>query len=594
MLFNSLEGLFEDYLKNNLEDLLIFLNNPVFNTDSYKLGHKNMEPEGTELIYSNLTPRFNSYFKAKYPDSDDKVVVFGLQSFLIQELIDAWNKYYFSQPLEKVMAQLELIFYPYLGMDLSKLQHFKALHQLGYLPIRIKALPEGTVVKLNTPIITIQNTHKDFSFLPNYVESTLSYNIHKPLTVATIAREFSKLTDYWYDKTVSDQSLKKFAIHDFSLRGHDSKYAASICGAAALLYSNGTDNVPGYVLARTLYGAGSDVAYSVSATEHSVTTLGINFYKDVVLEGEVKELTDQLLNRMIALGIQSEFEQAKGELVTLYRLLTERFPSGLLSYVADSYDFWRVIKVILPILKDVINRRDGKLVIRPDSGDPVNMVCGHKVTDLSEYPDFEAFTASPSFHQKFDVIKVKDIYYRDDSKVDASGEFIKKYTVVTEDEVKGSVEVLSEIFGYTTNDKGYKELTPKIGLIYGDGITYQRAKSIFENLAHKEFSAANVVLGVGSYTFAYTSRDDLGIAVKATLGIVNGVDIPIYKEPKTGDGSKKSSKGYLKVDYNEAGEIVLLAGVTKEEEDQGLFETVFENSKLYNLTTLPEAVSRLD
>ena len=598
MLFNSVESLFKDWIENNLEQVLIFLNNPAFNTDSYKLSHKQMEPDGTETIYANLTPRFNKYFKLKYPNSDDKVVNFGLQYFLIKELIDAWSKYFFQQPLEQVMQQLELIFFPYIGMDKSKLSHFEALHKLGYLPLRIKALPEGTVLPLNIPLITIENTHKSFSFLTNYVESVLSLYIHKPITVATIAREFSKLTDYWFDKTVVDHTFKKFTIHDFSLRGHDSVDAARICGAAALLYSNGTDNVPGYVTARTIYGGDDQVAFSVAASEHSVTTLGINFYKDLVLEGEVADLVEILSQKMLNLNLQDEFEQAKGELITIYRLLTERFPSGLLSYVADSYDYWRVITLILPILKDVIMRREGKLVIRPDSGDPVEMVCGlGKVTIIdtnqNKYRGVDPFRVLVKEHSNTGsslfYLTNQNKYYLVENLHD---EFIIKE--VSEEEAKGSIEILSEIFGYTTNDKGYKELPPQIGLIYGDGITYQRASNIFENLALKAFASSNIVLGVGSYTFAASmSRDDLGIAVKATNAIVNAFEIPIYKDPKTDDGSKKSARGWLKVDYNDNGKITLFTNVTREEAEDGLLQVVFENSKLYNLSTFNKVKSYL-
>lgn len=589
MLYNSLESLFDTWLKTNLDNVLKFLKNPVFNTDSYKLSHKGMEPTGTEVIYSNLTPRFNKYFKLKYPNTDDKVVFFGLQSFLIQELIHAWNEYFFKQPLEQVMQQLELVFFPYIGMDRTKLIHFEELHKLGYLPLLIKALPEGTTLNLNIPLLTIENTHPNFSFLTNYVESVLSYNIHKPITVATISREFSKLVDKWFDKTVVDHSLKKFTIHDFSLRGHDGIDPARICGAAALLYSNGTDNVPGYVMARTLYGGDDQVAFSVAASEHSVTTLGINFYKDCVLTGELASLVEELSVKMNELQLMTEFEQAKGELITLYVLLTERFPEGLLSYVSDSYDYWRVLTLILPILKPVILRRNGKLVIRPDSGDPVKIVCGYTCSSTNHF-DF-IYTGSCQNFDK-EAIKVAGKYYRHN--LTEEGGSVFKDQELTEQEVKGSIEILSEIFGYTTNEKGYKELVPQIGLIYGDGITYARAEQIFEKLSLKGFASSNVVLGVGSFTFsASISRDDLGIAVKATNAIVNSQEVPIYKAPKTDDGSKRSAKGYLKVDYNEQGEITLYSDVTKEEADTGLLRVVFKDSQLYNLTTFNEVKSIL-
>lgn len=518
---DSTAELFKLTFGDNLPNLLETLNNPVFDTDSYKLSHKHMEPDETKRIYSNFTPRFGYYFKRRFENHDGNVVVFGMQGFVAEELKHSWDKYFFSRPLEEVMEELTLIFFPYIGMSREKLEHFEKLHKLGYLPLRVKSLKEGSIVPLNTPVMTVVNTHDDFSWLTNYIESVLSLNLHKPMTVATIARELSQLADYWWDKTVVDQTFKCFAIHDFSLRGHDAKAAARACGAGALLYSTGTDNVPGLLYARTMYGAGKDTAMSVAASEHSVTTLGINFYKDVPIEGELKTLVDQLQNRLLALGLIGEFDQAKGELITLYRLLTERFPEGILSYVADSYDYWRVLTILLPILKDVILRRNGKLVIRPDSGDPVDMVVGEsrnwavlntkaelndfmvdaedgqkfvyesKAYEVTGYDDYEREYSNQNLGQVFGFTNIPALIH--------SCNILTEITDIdpTSPEWKGSITVLDEIFGSTTNSKGYKELPPQIGLIYGDGITYTRATGILSGLASKGYAASNVVLGVG-------------------------------------------------------------------------------------------------
>ena len=506
--------------------------NPALFADSYKLSHKAMEPEGTEVIYSNFTPRFNKYFKALYPDHDGKIVVFGIYPFLLEFLVESWNEGFFNRPKEEVLEEIREVCYPYVGMDTKDLKHFEDLHDLGHLPLRIKALPEGSLVNTNIPVLTVVNTHKNFSWLTNYIESVLSSELWKPMTVATFAREFNILADYWFDKTVEDQTFRKFAIHDFSYRGHGTHRESAICGAAPLLFSNGTDNIPGVLLARALYGADENVAGSVAASEHSVTTLGINFFAGQKFDGELKTLTDQLLNKMIASGIQSEYEKALGELVTIYRLLTEVYPTGIFSYVSDSYDYWRVLTLILPILKPVIMRRDGKLVVRPDSGDPVKIVCGEvSPTQATLIPEssmgfredfckevlidrlvdetphgyagpssFEGlFVDSDGTYFKAIILDItwnrydKQYYYLDD-----------RHSVTCIVEVidlnpaeKGSIEVLSEVFGYTTNAKGYKELPPQIGLIYGDGITYERAKDIYSQLASKGFAANNVVLGVG-------------------------------------------------------------------------------------------------
>lgn len=592
------------------------LSNPALFADSYKLSHKAMEPEGTEIIYSNFTPRFNKYFKELYPNHDGKTVVFGIYPFLLDFLVDYWEKGFFKRPKEEVLEEIREVCYPYVGMDTKDLKHFEDLHDLGHLPLRVKALPEGSTVNTNIPVLTVVNTHKNFSWLTNYIESVLSSELWKPMTVATFAREFNTLADYWFDKTVEDQTFRKFAIHDFSYRGHGTHRESAICGAAPLLFSNGTDNIPGVLLARALYGADENVAGSVAASEHSVTTLGINFFADQKFDGELKTLTDQLLNKMIALGIQFEYEKALGELVTIYRLLTEVYPTGIFSYVSDSYDYWRVLTVILPILKPVIMRRDGKLVVRPDSGDPVKIVCGEvspaQATLIPESSmefceDFckevlidrlvdetpHGYSGPSSFEGLF--VDSDGTYFKAVISDISWNRYDKQYyylddrhsitciveTIDLNPAEKGSIEVLSEVFGYTTNAKGYKELPPQIGLIYGDGITYQRAKEIYSQLASKGFAANNVVLGVGSYSFSGGTRDTLGFAIKATYAEVNGKPTPIYKEPKT-DMSKKSARGLMKIEQDANGELVLVDNCSWAEEAEGLLQVVFENGKLYN------------
>lgn len=576
------------------------LSNPALFADSYKLSHKAMEPEGTEVIYSNFTPRFNKYFKSLYPNHDGKTVVFGIYPFLLEFLVEAWNTGFFNRPKTEVLEEIRQVCYPYVGMDNKDLKHFEELYDLGYLPLRVKALPEGSLVNPGIPVLTIVNTHKDFSWLTNYIESVLSSELWKPMTIATFAREFNMLADEWFDKTVSDQTFRRFAIHDFSYRGHGTHRESAVCGAAPLLFSNGTDNIPGLLVARTLYNAPEDVAGSVAASEHSVTTLGINFFADQKFDGELKTLTDQLLNKMIALGIQSEYEKALGELVTLYRLLTEVYPSGIFSYVSDSYDYWRVLTVILPILKPVIMRRDGKLVVRPDSGDPVKIVCGEKLAPITITNEKDISQLSIDVEFWFDgkvyrVICPLDVIPRTHflsffELVRHS--FIKEVIEEQTPEEKGSIQVLSEVFGFTTNAKGYKELPPQIGLIYGDGITYERGSAIYSQLAAKGFASNNVVLGVGSYSFAGGTRDTLGFAIKATYAEVNGIPTPIYKEPKT-DVSKKSARGLMKIVEDDKGELVLVDQVSWDEESEGLLQVVFENGKLFNQPDFTEIRTRL-
>jgi nicotinamide phosphoribosyltransferase len=216
---------------------------------------------------------------------------------------------------------------------------------------------------------------------------------------------------------------------------------------------------------------------------------------------------------MCAGGRDSEFE-------TYERLITEIYPNGMISIVSDTWDFWSVLTDILPKLKDKIMSRNGKVVIRPDSGDPVDIVCGNDMLNADD----------PAHY--------------------------------------GAVEVLWNIFGGKINEKGYKELDSHIGLIYGDSITIDRAEVILAKLEAKGFSSGNIVFGIGSYTMQYVTRDTLGFAVKATSVVIDGERKAIFKDPKT--GSKKSHKGLLMVDEN----FVTHEMVTEGEEKTGMLKII--------------------
>ena len=242
------------------------------------------------------------------------------------------------------------------------------------------------------------------------------------------------------------------------------------------------------------------------------------------------------------------------ELETFRRLITEVYPTGFVSIVSDTWDFWKVMTEYLPKLKDEILARDGRLVIRPDSGDPVHIIAGYK------HEDFESF--------------------QEQSEVNSS-EFV------------GAYQLLWQIFGGTVNEKGYKVLNPKVGIIYGDSITLERQKEIYKRLEERGFAATNLVLGVGSYTYQYKSRDSLGFAMKATWCQVNGEGREIFKDPKTDDGTKKSLKGLICV-QGDGDKYVAEDQVTKEQEEKGYLQTVFEDGKLVKEWTLSEIRSAVD
>lgn len=478
--------------------------NPMLMADWYKIGHPFQYPEGTTLVYSNLTPR-SSRLKT------DKMVFFGLQYFIKEYLIDYFNDNFFSQPIEKVLDDYQRRVKTSLGGDLPSYEHIKALHKLGYLPIRIKALPEGSRVNLRVPCLTIVNTQPEFYWLTNFVESLMSAVLWQPCTSATIAYEFRALLDKYAEETGTPKDFVQWQGHDFSFRGMSSFESSYVSGMGHLLSFTGTDTIPAIDALERYYNANADfelIGGSVPATEHSVMSSGL---KD-------------------------------GEFDTYKRLITEVYPNGILSIVSDTWDLWQVLTDYLPRLKDDILARNGKIVIRPDSGDPANILCGDPMGD-------------------------------------------------TEEKIKGVVELLWDIFGGTYTDKGYKLLDSHIGVIYGDSITIERADEICRRLRDKGF-ASQPVFGIGSFTYQFNTRDTFGMAMKATYIERNGQGINIFKKPATDDGVKNSAIGLLRVE--KLGEhFVLYQEVDWSDEHKGLLRTVFEDGRLVKDWTLQEVRNTL-
>jgi nicotinamide phosphoribosyltransferase len=502
---------------------MLHLIDPLCYIDGYKTDHRRQYPEKTEYVYSNLTPRQSRVMGV------DHILFFGLQYFIKEYLIDRWNVGFFDQPKETVLKRYKRRMDNYLGKDSIPVEHIEELHDLGYLPIRIKALPEGTLVPIGVPTMTIINTKKKFFWLTNYLETLTSNIIWKPITSATTAFQYRKRFEKHAKKTGYDRNFIKWQGHDFSFRGMSGIEDALMSAAGHLLSFTGTDCVPVIDFLEMYYCADSDkelVGGSVPATEHSVMCMG----------------------------------EKDSEIETFRRLITKLYPSNVVSIVSDTWDFWKVLLEYAPALKKEIEARDGRVVFRPDSSplSPVEMICGFdKPTVLHRNP------------------------------VDAY-----KYNA-PEHEAKGAYELLWDIFGGTT-ENGYKVLNPKVGLIYGDAISLERQFKILELLEAKGFAANNLVLGMGSFTYEYVTRDTYGFAMKATWGQVDGVAKEIFKDPVTDKGFKKSAKGLLQV-YRDNNSILRLKDqCTKEEEEGGLLEVVFEDGKLIKETSLQKIRNLVD
>ena len=508
----------------------MFKPNSLFYTDGYKIGHRKMLAKDTTRLYGTWIPRSVKYA----PKGVSKIVSFG-QQLVVKWLHDEFQENFFSLP-EEVAVNFGKDMSLYLGMDYDS-THFVELHRLGYLPIRVKSLPEGIETNPNVPHMTFINTVDGFAWLTLYLETIISSLAWKPSTSATIALQYRRNVVEWVMKTdPSNAWLIPFLCHDFSARGLSpwDMLSSGLGHASSFLGSDTIICIPG---SRYYYNEPEDqvAIYSVNASEHSVSTTKI------FTVGEQQMIADWLVD----------------------------FPKGILSIVSDTFDLWKLITEYLPANKEAIMARDGKLVIRPDSGNPVDIICGS--------------------------------FLEDDKKYNPSD------TVFTNEE-KGVIELLWDIFGGTVNEQGYKVLDPHIGAIYGDSITLERQIQIYKRLEEKGFAATNIVLGVGSFTYQMNTRDTFGFAAKGAWFEVleldpiantpdeNGVlgfkkvGYDIYKDPITDDGTKKSLKGLICVteDYE------VLTQCTWEQESQGILQTIYEEGRFDNETSLTEIRSRLN
>ncbi|VEV88313.1 Nicotinamide phosphoribosyltransferase [Staphylococcus phage Stab20] len=786
--------------------------NPTLMCDFYKLSHREQYPEGTEIVYSTLVPRSNKYY-----EHSDNIVVFGIQSLVKKYFIDMFNKEFFNRPKEEVINEYKRTVKFTLGHENPDAKHLEQLHDLGYLPIDVRALKEGTVVHPNTPVMTIENTHSDFFWLTNYLETIISTQTWQAMTSATLAYDMRKMLDKYALETVGSIEAVDFQGHDFSMRGMSSLETAQLSSAGHAISFKGSDTVPVVDFLESYYNADVEkemVVASIPATEHSV----------MCANGDYETM--------------DEYETYK-------RMLTEIYPTGIFSIVSDTWDFWGNMTKTLPRLKDIIMERDGKVVIRPDCYDEETEVYTNKgwkyFKDLSKYDlvaqvldngEYEftkplkyvneyykgnmhhfkdhygkvdllvtpnhrmileqndkekvvfaedmkekgnykqkmarsakaketgkiltpieklkiAFQADGSFVTKQpnnirfsfskqrkmerleDIISqcnlevraynlsddrveyhikvpneefkkdfswvdtenlsyqwcidfIEELSYWDSTrrsdnrfkfdttvkevadvvfdiglsagygvyKVESADErkehfsdihtlhimkdnkvggqswtntteeyegniycvqvptgrlLVKrnKCTMVcgnsgdpvkiicgdpdadTEYERKGAVEVLWDTFGGTETEQGYKLLDEHVGLIYGDSINYERAHQICEGLKEKGFASINVVLGVGSFSYQFNTRDTHGFAIKATYAKIKNEEKLIYKNPKT-DSGKRSHKGRVAVYEDGSWEDNLNLHQWLNKQNVTQLEKVFEDGKLYRDQSLSE------
>lgn len=410
--------------------------NIILLTDSYKLSHYKQYPAGTSQIYS--------YFESRGGEFEG-VTFFGLQ-YLLKEYLEG------QVVTQEKIDRADKIYAAHFGTEklFNKAGWEYILHtHNGHLPIRIKAVAEGTVIPTHNVMLTIENTDPNCFWLTNFLE-TLLLQLWYPCTVATISREVKDLITKYLNETGDPRTID-FKLHDFGFRGVSSVQSAGIGGAAHLINFMGTDTVAALTFIQEYYTPDGMFGFSIPAAEHSTIT---------------------------SWGRDNETDA--------YRNMLQQYPEGLVAVVSDSYDIYNACEHIWgEVLKDEILQRNGTLVVRPDSGEP------------------------------------KDVVLK-------------------------CTQILGEKIGFTVNEKGYKVLNPKIRIIQGDGVNYESIGEILEHLKNHGWSADNVAFGMGGALLQKVHRDTQKFAFKCSCATVNGEDRDVYKDPAT-DHGKKSKRGRLKL-----------------------------------------------
>ena len=464
--------------------------NLILLADAYKYSHHKLYYPGTTQVYSYLESRGGKF---------GSTVFYGLQYFL-KEYLEGVA--FTQKDLDEAEAFLPQVFERDDVFDRSKFQYILDQHG-GCLPVRIRAVPEGMVVPVKNVLMTIENTDPACFWLTNFLE-TLLMQVWYPCTVATISREVKKVVANYFAQTATEgaEAGIDFVLNDFGYRGVSSMESAALGGSAHLVNFMGSDNLAGSVLAQRYYHTTEVYGKSIPATEHSICTL----------MGE------------------------KGEL-DIFRHVLDTFPTGTIACVSDSYNIFRACEEYWgEELKTQVLERDGTLVIRPDSGDPVQ-------TLLAIF------------------------------------------------------EILFEKFGYTTNDKGYRVLPPQLRVIQGDGVNYDAIKGMYAALQEQGISAENLVLGMGGALLQKLDRDTQQFALKCSAATVNGEDVIVQKSPTEMNAQgnivgsfKKSKGGRLKL-VREGGQFRTV-GETDYSELADHLVTVFENGALTKEWTFEEVRER--
>lgn len=457
-------------------------NNIMLLSDSYKAGHWSQYPPGTTNVYSYFESRGGEY---------DNTVFFGLQYILNRYLKNQFDYADINEAAEVYEQHLgSASLFNKAGWEKMWSKHY------GSLPVRIKAVPEGTVVPTGNVLMTVENTDPEFPWVTNFLETLLS-QVWYPTTVATVSYNVRKMI-LGYLEATGDPSLIDFKLHDFGFRGVSSVESAMIGGAAHLTSFLGTDTVPALIFLRDYYGAKTAAGFSVPASEHSTMT-----------------------------------SWGKGNEVDAYRNMIQQYGGmPFYSVVSDSYDIFNAVENIWGgVLKDEVLAAPGTLVVRPDSGNPAET-----------------------------SIRV--------------------------------LELLAEKFGATKNEKDYLVLNPKVRMIWGDGLEPRTIQSILDRMKFRNWSADNIVFGMGGGLLQKVNRDTENFAFKCSSVVVDGEQREVYKQP-VGQAMKVSKKGRLQLVYDQNDEMATIPESESIGSDFELLELVYENGMITRTQCLEDIRERV-
>lgn len=553
-----------------------YFDNPALMSDFYKQCHAEQYNGKITKIVSYETFRMN---RLKRTPNTEKVIVAGIQRIVRKELVNYFNKNFFGKPEEYVVDDYVYTITHGMTDKYVNTEKIRKLHRLGYLPLRIRGFKEGTRVPIKVPVLEISNTLPEFAWCTNFVETLLSNQTWYPCEMAGVYYNYRAIAKKYYDLTVDDEISSNTAISEFGFRGSKMTEAGIVAGMAALLSFTKTATIPALKETEYYYNCRLDednVGKGMISTEHSVMC------SNTAIDGN--------------------------EVDFLRRLITEIYPTGPISIVSDSYNYWRLLtEVYCKELKQDILEREGIVFPRGDSGDPIDIICGEEPIEIEEIQDLANLKQSDS-KKRFVYCKNTGAYYKlvDDAWVHVGFE--------TPVEVKGTVQILWEAFEGTINSKGFKVLNSKIKCIYGDSITQIREEVTYARLMKKGFAANNVALGSGSFSAQCVeeidsdgnsvlmplTRDTHGMAIKATYAELTEDDgtirpIPIFKDPATDTGNfKKSQRGLCYVYLDSDGEITYEDGYTYETLPEGdLYVTYFENGRQLRYESIMSIRDRL-